>query len=147
MDINGKRIAAIDYGERRIGLAVTDVLHVTINPVAYFEDSRSIGFSDVFRKIEELGIDLLVIGFPSGIGDKKQFLQSRIIEFAEIIKENLSIETVFHDESFTSKEAVRLMVEIGIKKSKRREKGNIDKMAAATLLRDFLRTWEGYPNE
>jgi putative Holliday junction resolvase len=136
-DLCGKRIMSIDFGLRRIGFAVCDEMHITTRPIdTYINDEQ------IFNKIEQIisseRISAVVIGVPVRNDDKNKKLIDSIYKFAEEIENKFSIKPIYFDEFLSSKKAASTMVEIGMKKSKRAQKGSLDKIAAAIILRDFL---------
>ncbi len=145
-DINtlkGKRLAAVDFGLKRLGLAVCDQFHVTISPREVY-DYSSPDFWNKFTadlKSEELGA--VIVGVPKRLDGEKTKIIVAIEKFIELLKKKTQLPVMEHDESFTSKRAVETMVTIGKKKNKRSKKGETDKVAAAIILRDFLNEYEG----
>jgi putative Holliday junction resolvase len=78
------------------------------------------------------------VGFPHYKENETTEWQKKIINFAEDLKKTTGIEVELIDESFTSKLAVKAMVEGNMKKKDRRKKENIDKLSATILLQDYL---------
>ncbi len=142
--IQGKRIAGIDYGRKRVGMAVCDEMHIPVSPrkALIFDDD------DFMRKLSDFiaseNIGAIVVGVPYRSDNRN----SEIIDECKELIENLRIKTglpVFEqDEAFSSKEAMKTMINIGKKRKYRKEKGNIDSIAASIILRDFLNENEGY---
>lgn len=131
------RILSIDYGRKRIGLAVCDELHITVTPL-----DTQINDSEIFEKIkkiiEELNVGKVILGMPQRNDDRNFEFQNEILSFKKALEEYVGINVVLFDESFSSKKAVKTMIEIGKKKFKRREKSEIDKISAAIILKEFL---------
>lgn len=140
--ISGKKIAAIDYGAKRIGIATTDIFHISLNPLTTLENS-----DDIISKIVDLAkknsIDMIVLGFPIRKGQLESLIQKEILEFKAKLEEKIDLPVIFHDESGSSIAASSNMVTSGVKKSDRREKGNIDRFAALNILKNFLEEYEG----
>jgi putative Holliday junction resolvase len=142
--IKGKRILAVDFGLRRVGTAVTDEWHITITPKTVF-DYRSESFYDKLTEfIKQDNIGAVVVGIPLSKVDNNAQLIEEIKSFAEKINELTGKDVFFIDESYTSKEAVKTMIEIGKKKKKRATKGETDKIAAALILKEFLSVYDNY---
>jgi len=135
--IKGKKIAAVDFGLKRIGVAYCDSLHISINTLDTLEYTNE-GFWEVFcRKMNELNIEVIVVGVP--IWDKSDTKFHKILnEFINILSQNHNFHVFKQDESFSSKRASQIMIEIGKKKQTRQQKGQTDKISAAVILRDFL---------
>ena len=143
--IKGKRIAAVDYGLKRIGTAVTDELHITINPKKLFlRESKDFpnAFYD-FLKQENIGA--VVIGIPFHHEKNSSNIIDNIRSFENELKEMTGLDVFEVDESYTSVQAVETMINIGTKKKKRSQKGSKDLIAAALILKQFLSEIENYP--
>lgn len=133
---NGKRVAAFDYGRKRIGYALSDTLLITANPKDVFDNSDNL--IDIIRlRLEQDNVGLLIIGRPER-NDVNSSLVDEIIEFAKSLHEVTKINFEFQDESYSSKMAVERMIEGGKKKKFRREKSNTDMYAAAVILEEYL---------
>jgi putative holliday junction resolvase len=132
------RIIAIDYGLKRTGIAVTDPLQIIATALTTIESPKLIAFlKDYFSKET---VELIIIGEPKNWDDTDTHatpLVKKII--ARIQKEfpHLPLKTV--DERYTSKMASQAMVEMGMKKKQRQNKGMVDQIAAAIMLQEYLR--------
>lgn len=134
---------AIDYGARRIGLAISDPLEITVNPLAVIE--RKGGWEEVLEAIAQLvrdeGVEQVVVGLPVHMngthGPAAQAAQS----FASALAQRLEVPVCLHDERLTTVAAE----EVAASPRSRLRRGRqwrlsrgIDKFAAAILLRDYL---------
>lgn len=131
------RILAIDYGQKRIGVAVTDPLQMIASPLTTLPVSEFEAFlSDYFNANE---VDSVVIGYPTMMNNQPSDSVKYIDPFIKRIKK-LYPEKPLHlvDERFTSKMALRAMIDGGMKKKDRRDKGMVDKISAAIILQSFL---------
>lgn len=129
------RIMSIDYGKKRTGLAVTDPLQIIVSPLDAVETPTLIDFVQDYLSREV--VDKIVIGQPGEDGQG-----SHIENDIQDLKNNLekkfpTIPVVFHDENFTSKRAVEILV-MTSKKKDRRKKENIDKVSAVLILQSYL---------
>jgi len=131
------RIIGIDVGTKRTGLARTDLLRTIANPVGTYSNS------EVFDKIEELvkkdQVLKFVVGWPLTPSGEEGEATKRVENFIERLRgkfPDIVIEKV--DERYTTKEAVKAMIEAGVPKMKRREKGRKDQAAAAIILQKYL---------
>ncbi len=131
---NNKRILAIDYGLKRIGFAYTDELKISINYLPFFENNDKAIFK-LQRIINECRIDLIIIGDPLNIKNNKLFKNS-LEKFIVQLKENLKINVITIDESNTTEESYKLISEVKIRKSKRKE--NKDSFSAGIILKNFI---------
>ncbi len=141
-ELKNKRIAAIDYGKRRIGIAVCDILHITVTPKLLIDTKFEDKFTRIAKFVQEESIDALVVGIPERDDDKNKEFIDEIKNFIEKIKEITGLNVYEQDESYSTIDAVNTMISIGYGKKKRREKGNKDKIAAAIILRNFLESNE-----
>jgi len=135
--LKNKRIAAIDFGLARVGIAITDELHISITPkitLLYQKIDFWEKLMDLFKKEKIGGI---VVGIPFEQNNEYS-LKEEIDTFVNRLNKKTNIPIFFQDESYTSVKAVDTMLEIGKKKKKRTEKGMKDRIAAAIILKDFL---------
>jgi putative pre-16S rRNA nuclease len=130
------RILAIDYGRRRIGLAISDELGITAVPVATLE--RKNRLEDI-RRLREITrkykITLIIVGSPLHLAGHAGEMAQEAARFASRIKRELGLPVELRDERLTSWEAEQTLKENSGRKSK---KTHLDSVAAAILLRDFL---------
>ena len=133
------RVLAIDFGQKRTGLAVTDMLRITANPLLTIETANLRKWlTDELAKGE---IDTVVIGKPTQLNGADSDSMQYIRPFMEWFKSSFpTIRLVQYDERFTSTLAHRAMIDGGMKKSKRRDKSVVDKIAACIILEDYLST-------
>jgi putative Holliday junction resolvase len=131
------RLAALDIGGRRIGIAVCDAMHITVTPLQTIE--RQTGYLEkIIAVLLREQVPAVIIGMPVAANGQITPVMQMIQEFAAELTEKWTGQVFFHDEFMSSKTAVQVLVQNGTKRSKRREKGNIDKTAAAIILRSFL---------
>lgn len=131
------RIVGIDVGTKWIGLARTDLLKTVANPIGtYYVD-------DVFEALEEQveneNVEKIVVGWPlTPEGDEGRAIKM-VEEFLTKLEAKFpDIEIAKIDERYTTKEAVRAMVEAGVPKMKRRESDRINQAAAAIILQKYI---------
>lgn len=132
------RVLAIDLGTKRTGIAVTDVLKIIANPLETVETSKLIAYLEDYIKKES--VDTIVVGHPKSLdGTDTQMTQPALNLRGRLANKYPDIKVVLVDERFTSKMALRSMIEMGSKKKDRREKaGNLDKVSAAIILQTYL---------
>jgi putative Holliday junction resolvase len=132
------RVLAIDLGTKRTGIAVTDVLKIVANPLETIETSRLLSYLEDYLKKED--VDTIVVGYPKALnGSDTQMTQPAINLKGRLANKYPDLKVVLVDERFTSKMAMRTMIEMGSKKKDRREKaGNLDKVSAAIILQTYL---------
>ena len=131
------RIICIDYGGKRTGLAVTDPMQIIATALTTIPSKELVSFLKNYMATEP--VELILIGEPLNLDDSPTHgtpLVKEAIRFLTKAFPTIPIQTV--DERYSSKLAVRAMVDMGMKKKDRREKGNIDQFAATMLLQEFL---------
>ncbi len=133
------RILSIDYGAKRTGLAVTDPNQIIASPL------ETVATKDLFeylkKYLEQEEVCEIVIGHPKHADNTDADIFSAIKNFANRLKNNFpNIKYVFYDERYTSKMAAKEMVYAGFKKKDRQKKGNLDKIAAALILQEYLQS-------
>lgn len=132
------RILALDYGQKRTGIAVTDPLQMFGQALETVETKMLVPYLHAYFELETVA--LVIIGMPYNLDgsptDNTERVEKFIARFKRIFTA-IPIETV--DETYTSKMAVQTMIEAGYKKAFRRKKGNIDKISAALMLQEYLR--------
>jgi putative Holliday junction resolvase len=133
------RILCIDYGKKRTGIAVTDPLKIIASALTTVETRELFPFLKNYF-LKEL-VELVLIGEPKNLDDSDTHATPLVHQFIKKFKKDfplMKIETV--DERYTSKLAVQSMIEMGMKKKDRQKKENIDQIAAAIMLQEYLRT-------
>ena len=133
------RILAIDYGQKRTGLAVTDPLRITANPLLTVETAK---LRDWLKaELAKGEIDKVVIGKPTQLNGAESDSVRYIKPFMDWFRNHFpAMPLVEYDERFTSTLAHRAMIDGGMKKSVRRDKAVVDKLAACIILEDYLST-------
>lgn len=131
------RILAIDYGGKRTGLAVTDPLKIIATGLETIESRDLVAWLKNYFSREE--VELIIIGLPKN-WDESDTHATPLVEavIKKIQKEfpSMTIKTV--DERYTSKMAKDAMLEMGMKKKDRRDKKNVDLIAATIILQEYL---------
>src|ERR1700726_3744623 len=131
------RIMAIDYGLKRTGIAVTDPLKIIASALTSIESARIFTFLEEYLKKET--VELILIGDPRNLDDSPTDLSADVLRIIGIMQKKfpaIPVKTV--DERYSSVMASRAMVEMGMKKSQRRKKGQVDQVAATMMLQEFL---------
>jgi len=135
---NEKRILAIDYGKKRIGLAVTDPLNIFAYPLITLENNNS--FMDKFKQIiVEYNVATIILGDPLKENGQNSDLDSQIRKFKKQIEEKFQIDVHMIDERYSSQIAQQRIIQSIKSKKKRRDKSLLDKNAAAVILEDYLK--------
>ena len=123
------RILAIDYGKKRTGLAVTDPLRITANPLLTIETKGLINWLQTYFEKEK--VDIVVIGHPTQMNGEESESMNYIRPFVGNFKKQFpTIPITMYDERFTSVLAHQAMIAGGMKKKDRQDKAIVDKIAA-----------------
>lgn len=131
------RILAIDYGLKRTGIAVTDPLQIIAQGLTTVESPRLINFLKDY--ISKEPVELFIIGEPKNWDDSDTHA-TPLVEaiIVRLMKNFPKIPIKKVDERYTSKMASRAMIDMGIKKSQRRNKALVDEIAATIMLQEYL---------
>ena len=133
------RILAIDYGEKRTGLAVTDPVRIIATALTTVATPTLLQFLKDYCAREQ--VDIFVVGKAMHMDGRPSESMQYIEPFVEELKKMFpEKEVVRIDERFTSKIAFQTMIDSGLKKKDRRNKGTIDQIAATIMLQDYMRT-------
>ncbi|HPY67419.1 MAG TPA: Holliday junction resolvase RuvX [Bacteroidales bacterium] len=131
------RIIGIDYGKKRVGIAVTDPLKMFASPLNTLHPDEFNDFIRVYMKSET--IEAFVIGYPVTLNNKPSDSVKYIDPFLKKLKRDFpEIKIHLVDERFTSSMAHRIMIDGGLKKKERQNKGTVDKISASIILQTFL---------
>lgn len=131
------RILAIDYGNKRTGIAVTDVLKLSINGLPTVLTTDLLDFLNNY--VNDENVETIVIGWPTHTDGNPTYLTKDIeVLESQIRKLDSTIELNRVDESYSSMEATKLILDHGVKKSKRRDKALTDKVSAMIILKRYL---------
>ncbi|WP_396164830.1 Holliday junction resolvase RuvX [Flavobacterium sp.] len=131
------RILSIDYGQKRTGIAVTDDFQIIASGLTTIPSTDIIPFLKTYFSKEN--VETVIIGEPKQMNglpsESTEIIEKFITQFHTEFP-NMKMERV--DERFTSKMAFQTMIDSGLKKKQRQNKGLIDEIAATILLQDYL---------
>ncbi len=131
------RILALDLGEKRIGVAVSDALNIIAQSVGTIERR---GMKADLKKIQgmvlEYGADKLIVGLPLNMNGTEGKSAGLAIDFVNELKKEISIEVEMMDERLTTAQGERIFLEADMSRKKRRK--NLDKIAAQLILQSYL---------
>jgi putative Holliday junction resolvase len=134
------RVLGIDFGERRVGLALSDPSATIAQPLPTI--TRRAGkrppVAAIVEIISQNEVERAVIGLPLNLAGEETEWTAAVREFATKLADRAGIPVEFIDERMTSVQAERAVRSIGLKRSAREEKGRIDAAAAVLLLQTFL---------
>lgn len=131
------RILALDPGTVRIGLALSDELHLIASPLEYVPAAPFAKLLERLRQlIREKEVGLILVGLPRNMDGSYGPAALRVQEFVAALRAALTVPIQTWDERLTSAQAQRLLVQGGVRRRDRKQK--VDKMAAAILLQSYL---------
>ncbi len=132
-----KRHLGIDFGSKRIGIAISDPLNIIARPIQYIYNSDKT-VDEIKKLFVEYEIEAIVIGMPFNlkgeIGQKGQDVEQFINDVLGI----LGVKIIKWDERFSTKQAHQTLRDMNVKKKQRESKEIIDSMAAAIMLQSYL---------
>ena len=146
------RVLGLDYGTKTVGVAVSDALKITAQPLETIERKSAGKLRQTLARIETIiaeyadggeqnKIERIVLGYPKNMnnteGDRCQATQ----EFREALERRTGLDVTLWDERLTTVEAERILMESGVRRENR--KTYIDKMAAAVILQNYLDAQQG----
>ena len=131
------KILAIDYGKKRIGIAISDSKKSIAFPLKTKENK------EIFLYLKEIiqseKIEAIVLGEPKALNNKENILFLEVINFRKKIISLFSLPVHLVDERFSSKIASKIILDANIKKMKRRDKSLLDKVSASLILETYLK--------
>ncbi|MFA6234779.1 MAG: Holliday junction resolvase RuvX [Bacteroidota bacterium] len=136
---SNKRTLAIDYGERRVGLALSDELGIIASGIGTLTNDGTL-LAKLTKLLEERDVARIVIGLPLTLQGLEGEIAKKVHAFADQLGAATPLPVELLDERFTSSLAVQAIRDMGVGKKKRRDKGKIDEVAAAILLQGYLDT-------
>jgi putative Holliday junction resolvase len=131
------RILAVDYGEKRIGLAVSDELGITASPLMTLvrrSDDETV--RQIAQLASKLRVTQIVVGLPRRTDAQEGEMERKVKAFAEKLRQAVSVPVVLFDERFTTRIAEQVLLEADL--SRRKRKQVRDRLAAVILLQSFL---------
>lgn len=137
-DMKGReRVLGLDYGHRRIGVAVSDPLGITAQGLdtVDFQDEES-AFKKLAELISQLKVNKIVVGMPFNLKGQRGCKAEEVIKFINKLRNKFNLPIVEWDERFSSLEAERILKACGQKPS--RVKRKIDQIAATLILQSYL---------
>ena len=138
---NSTRILAIDYGDSKVGLAISDLMKIIAKP---FKTIKNISQDSVINNIKEIindkSIEKIIIGLPITLNNTFSDQTKKVQDFAEKLETKIEIPLIQYDERLSSIEAKKSLIQQGIKTG--HNKKEIDKTAAAIFLQSYLNSIE-----
>ncbi|MEG1710222.1 MAG: Holliday junction resolvase RuvX [Clostridia bacterium] len=133
------RVLALDVGDRRIGLALSDPMKIIANPYdTLFRSEIKTDLKALAALIVDKEVDTIVCGLPKNMNNEESIQTSKTREFIEQLKEYTTVKVIFIDERLTTVSAQRVLIEGNVRRDKR--KNVVDKVAATLILQSYLGT-------
>ncbi|MBC2839965.1 Holliday junction resolvase RuvX [Robiginitalea sp. SC105] len=131
------RILALDYGQKRTGIAVTDSMQMIASGLTTVPTAELLDF--LSRYFEQEDVEMVVVGEPRRMDNTPSGIEVEIGRFIERFGKRFpQLPVRRQDERFSSKMAVQAMIQGGMKKKKRRDKAAVDKISATLILQSYL---------
>ncbi len=136
--VSENRILGIDFGDKRIGLSISDPLGIIATPYGTLQNDATV-WSRLKEIVTQEGIALVVIGMPVTLRGEKREKASQVDAFADTLKFHTGLDVLPWDERFTTSIAQQTLLDMNTKKKHRNAKnGTLDSMAAAIILQSYL---------
>jgi len=131
------RIMALDVGEKRIGVALSDPLKITAQGLkTYVRTTLTEDVAHLAHLITEYDVSELVVGLPKNIDGSIGFKAEEVQQFTEALLDKIAIDVVYVDERLTTVEAEHTLMESGVRRENRKK--YVDKIAAVFILQGYL---------
>lgn len=131
------RILAIDYGKKRTGIAVTDILQIIANGLTTVPTTELADF--LMNYVEREPVERIIVGYPKQMNNEDSENMKRITPFVNMLRKKLPhIPVEMVDERFTSVLAHQAMIDGGLKKKARQNKALVDEISATIILQSYL---------
>jgi len=132
-----ERILAIDFGEKRIGIAITDPLRMFAYPLVTIDNNAKF-WNSFLGLFNEFNITQIILGYPLKESGEESNVSKMVIKFKEEIEKRIKVPIELVDERYSSEIAKQNILQSVSSKKKRRDKGLVDKNAASVILQDYL---------
>lgn len=131
------RILGLDYGSKRIGVAVCDELEITAQGQATINrKNQKHDLEEIAKVIRTYAVEKIVIGYPIKLDGSEGIQCEKISKFAKLLEAKLCLPVIKWDETLTTKEAEDILIQAHVRREKR--KRVVDKIAATLILQGYL---------
>lgn len=131
------RYLAIDYGNRRTGLAICDAQEIIASPLAVLQSQKNL-LEKIIDVVKSEEVEAIVLGLPFNMDGSEGFQAKIVLKFAKQLESHLQIPIHFQDERLSTFAAKEKMAEDDSFKNKKKNKKRLDAVAAAQILEEFL---------
>ena len=134
------RVIGLDYGSKTVGVALSDELMLTAQPLTTIHRDRPTKLRQTLAQIEQIieqyDVDRIVVGWPKKLDNEEGERCEKTKEFGDMLENRTGLEIIYQDERLTTAQADGVLEQGGIRKDKRKQ--YIDKMAASLILQNYL---------
>jgi putative Holliday junction resolvase len=134
LSMHNQRILGIDYGDKRVGIAISDPLNITAQPLKVVESPKVI--DEVLALINQYSVEKIIVGLPRNLKGQNTPQTEKVLRFIEVLKTKAPVAVEVYDERFSTAASERVLIEADV--SRRKRKQVIDKMAAAYMLQGYM---------
>ena len=136
------RVIGLDYGSKTVGVALSDELMLTAQPLTTIHRDRPTKLRQTLAQIEQIieqyDVDRIVVGWRKKLDNEEGERCEKTKEFGDMLENRTGLEIIYQDERLTTAQADGVLEQGGIRKDKRKQ--YIDKMAASLILQNYLDT-------
>ena len=135
-----RRILGLDYGTKTVGVALSDELHITAQPLETITRKDANKLRKTYARIEELvkeyNVEKIVLGLPKNMNNTVGERAEKALEFGEMLKKRTGLEIIMWDERLTTVASEKVLMESGVRRENRKKV--IDQIAASMILQGYL---------
>ncbi|MGB9848104.1 MAG: Holliday junction resolvase RuvX [Minisyncoccia bacterium] len=135
-------ILAVDYGTKRLGLAIADEhlkLPLLLKPIEYSQNNIDAVFEKIKKICEENNVSLIILGLPLSFNFQETPICQKIKKFGELLEKNTQRKVIYQNEVLTTDEAIKIQENItGQRKRKYHSGSNLDSQSAALILESYF---------
>lgn len=131
------RIMALDVGDKTIGIALSDPMLITSQPLETIKRTKvKFDIDRIEELVNENEVSTLIVGLPKNMNNTIGPQAMRVISFVDLIKKRLDIEIIYQDERMTTLESEAVLIDMTVRRENRKK--HIDKIAASFILQSYL---------
>ena len=134
------RIMGLDYGSKTVGVAISDELMITAQPIMTISRKSENKLRKTLAKIEELideyEVSFVVLGYPKNMDNSEGERAIATREFKEHLERRTGLDVYLQDERMTTSQSERILIDAGVRRENRKQ--YLDKMAAAVILQSYM---------
>ncbi len=135
-----KKIMGLDYGSVTVGVAISDSMHLTAQPVEVIKRKHETKLRQTFARLEQLiaehDVEKIVLGFPKNMNNSEGERAEKTKEFKEKLEKRTGLEVLLWDERMTTVAAMEVLKEGKVRRENRKQ--YVDKIAAVFILQGYL---------